>query len=440
MNADLIAQMAAQLAAPGEPLRVSRAGRVTGPAGADTHDTAYALDPEGYALLALLPGATNEQRAGILLRILGASRTGLSPAARRTVERVTRVLVLGLPAHTVGTVLLALRHRRANHKHVTRAALRLLLEHAEAATFVRAHRRMAVSIVEHAIGKATARGVVRALRTGESTGESTGVDVRRAFLRFASNPGLAAQRLIEVYAGAPVAESDIAVGVTPLDLDLGAERPAVVTATNRGDLAATLVHRLRGGDSPELGAAQERYLAAAAAVVPHFPGRLALVVDRSASMRGYGDREWAVRSQVDALELVLGKRCAALATVPTTGDGTDLAGGVLAAARERPDLIVVVTDGYENTYPGDLARVAATLPRLGVEAAVVCCPATFSHSDDLALRRPAPALPQRAFWHEADFASLVLWMLFQTRAAGAAEWQRAALLERLSIVEGGVST
>src|SRR5687768_5544176 len=133
MNADLIAQ----LAAPGEPLRVSRAGRVTGPAGADTHDTAYALDPEGYALLALLPGATNEQRAGILLRLLGASRTGLSPAARRTVERVTRVLVLGLPAHTVGTVLLALRHRRANHKHVTRAALRLLLEHAEAATFVR---------------------------------------------------------------------------------------------------------------------------------------------------------------------------------------------------------------------------------------------------------------------------------------------------------------
>src|ERR687889_324972 len=75
----------------------------------------------------------------------------------------------GLPAPTVGTVLLALRHRRANHKHVTRAALRLLLEHAEAAQFVRTHRRMAVSIVEHAVGKATARGVVRSLRTGEET-------------------------------------------------------------------------------------------------------------------------------------------------------------------------------------------------------------------------------------------------------------------------------
>lgn len=424
MNAELIAHLAAH----GEPLRVSRAGRVTGPAGADAHDAAYAADAEDYALLALVPGASVGQRAAVLLRLLGASRAGMGATARRTVERVTRVLVLGLPAHTVGTVLLALRHRRANHRHVTRAAVRLLVEHAEAAAFVRTHRRMAVSIVEHALGKATARGVVRALLDGAG--------VPRSFARFASNPALAAQRLIEVYAGAPAGDG-AAVGVPRLDLDLGGERPAVVTATNRGDLAATLVHRFRGGDSRELDAAQERYLAAAAGAVPHFPGRLALVVDRSVSMNGYGDREWAVRSQVAALELVLGRRCPALVTVPTGGAGTDLAGGVLAALRERPDLVAVVSDGYENTYPGDLARVAATLPRLGVDTPVVFCTATFSHSDDLALRRPAPALPHRAFWHEADFAPLVLWMLFQTKAA---EWQRAALRERLSIVESGVAT
>jgi hypothetical protein len=141
-----------------------------------------------------------------------------------------------------------------------------------------------------------------------------------------------------------------------------------------------------------------------------------------------------VRSQIGALQLVLGQRCEQLTLVPTEGAGTDLAGGVAAALRARPDLIAVVTDGYENTYPGDLARVAATLPRLGVDTPVVCCTATFSHSDDLTLRRPAPALPQQTFWHEADFASLVLWMLFQTRSV---TWQRAALRERLSIVEGG---
>lgn len=434
MNADLIVRLTDQLASAGVPLRVSRAGRVTGPAGNDVHDAAFAANPEGYALLALAPGATVEQRAGMLLRLLGASRAGLGAPVRQTFERVTRVLVLGLPAHTVGTVLLALRHRRANHKHVTRAALRLLLEHAEAASFVREHRRMAVAVVEHAIGKATARGVAKAL----GSGEPTGAHAHRAYLRFARDPGLAAQRLLELYARTPANDGHRgdAAPVTRLDLDLDGARPDVVTATNRGDLAATLVHRLRGGDSPELDAARERYLAAAAAPVPRFPGRLALVVDRSASMRGYGDREWAVRSQADAFELVLRERCAELVVVPTPGDGTDLAGGVLAALAAERDLIAVVTDGYENTYPGDLARVVATLPRLGVGTAVVCCTATFSHSDDLSLRRPAPAVPQRAFWHEADFASLVLWMLFRTKEI---EWQLSALRERLSIVEGGLA-
>jgi hypothetical protein len=154
-------------------------------------------------------------------------------------------------------------------------------------------------------------------------------------------------------------------------------------------------------------------------------------------MRGYGEREWAVRSQAEALELVLGERCADLETVPTPGTGTDLAGGVIAALARRPDLVAVVTDGYENTGEGDLARVVATLPRLGIDVPVVVCVATFGHSDDLTLRHPAPTLPRRPFWHEADLGPLVLWLLMNTRAAGADAWLRAALAERLALLEGG---
>jgi hypothetical protein len=68
---------------------------------------------------------------------------------------------------------------------------------------------------------------------------------------------------------------------------------------------------------------------------------------------------------------------------------------------------------------------------------VVVCVATFGHSDDLLLRRPVPGLPQRPFWHEADLGPLVLWLLTNTRAAGAGAWPRAALTERLALVEGG---
>jgi hypothetical protein len=94
--------------------------------------------------------------------------------------------------------------------------------------------------------------------------------------------------------------------------------------------------------------------------------------------------------------------------------------------------VVVVTDGYENHLPGDLARVAATLPRAGVTTPVVLCLAAFTRGDDLTLRDPAPELPHRPFWHQDDFAALLPWV-FAHSGAGA-EWIRTAMLTRL---EGG---
>lgn len=423
MNVELIEHMRSCAV----PLRVRRGGAVLF-ADEDRHLAAFEADPAGYALLALMPGVLPQQRARVLLRLLTASWAGFTEPVRETVGRVARVLTLGLDGPLVATVLLALRHRRANHKHVTRAALRLLFEHREAETMLRTHRGVLVAAVEHALGKATARGSVRALDGG-----AVRTDVRRAVLRFAPEPGLAEARLRLLYspAGAPAEVP----GPPPVDLDLGAERPATVTATNRGDLAATLVHRFRGGASAELDTALEHYVTAAAADVPAFPGSLALVLDVSGSMRGYGDREWAVLSQVHALRAVLQRRCARLSVTPVEG-ATDLATGVLDALGTGPDLVAVVSDGYENVLAGDLARVCATLPRAGVRTPVVFCHSTFGHSDDLTLRRPAPGLPQRAFWHEADFGPLMLWLLAQ--AGDTALYD--ALRDRLGAVERRLPT
>jgi hypothetical protein len=436
MPTNLLTDLAPHLQTPAEPLRIRRSGVLTW-SDEPRHTSAYAADPAGYALLALLPGVSPEQRARVLLCILDASWAELSPDARATLSRVARVLTLGLPA-TVGVqVMLALRHRRANHKHVTRAVLRLLLEHPQADTLVGTHRAVLVAGFEHALGKSTARGCAKALLTNEST-----VDLVRPLLRFAPDPAIAARRVRALYTptAGSVAPTEVEGHKVPLDLDLDPPRPAVVTATNRGDIAATLVHLFRGGDSADLRAAVDRMVSATAATLPAFPGALALVLDQSASMRGYGEREWAVLSQAVALRRVLEHRCARLDVVtvggPDTPRGpTDLATGVLDAIATQPDLVVVVSDGYENTNPGDLARVMATLPRIGVATPVVFCHSTYSHSDDLTLRRPAPSMPQRAFWHQQDFGSLMLWLLLQARHPEAPRWLRDALLHRLSIVE-----
>ncbi|WP_131741677.1 VWA domain-containing protein [Actinomadura roseirufa] len=413
---------------------------------ADLHRAAHTRDPEGYALLGLAPGVLARQRARVLLQILAASQAGLDEPTRAVLARVARILTLALPPAHVITVLLALRRLRANHKHTTRTALRFVLEHPHADALIAARRPALRDCFEHALGTAAARGCARRIDGGD-----TGSDyLRRRLLRFLTDPHAAPARVQALYAaGHPAGHTagqaagrDGAAAPVPaepaLAVDDARHRPPTVTATNRGDIAATLVHLYRGGPAADLHAALGRHLGAAVAAFPRFEGTVALVLDASASMRGYGEREWAVLSQAAALRMLLARVCARLDVIEVgggerdPGGATDLATGVLdalGAPGHAPDLVAVVSDGYENLFPGDLARVVATLPRAGVTTPVVFCHAMFTGSDDLRLRRPDPALPQRGFWHQDDFADLLPWM-FGHCAAGA-PWLRAALHARL---------
>ncbi|MGI5201496.1 hypothetical protein ACQEU6_07940 [Spirillospora sp. CA-108201] len=407
---------------------------------ADLHRAAHAGDPEGYALLGLTPGARPWQRARVLLQILAASQAGLDDRARTVQARVARVLTLGLPPAHVITVLLALRRLRANHKHTTRTALRFVLEHPDADALIAARRPALRDCFEHALGTATARGCAARIAGGDTASDY----LQRRLLRFLTDPAAAPARVRALYgagdaATANTARGPAAAGEPPLPVDTVRERPATVTATNRGDIAATLVHLYRGGPAEDLYAALGRYVGAAAAAFPRFTGTLALVLDASASMRGYGDREWAALSQTAALRMVLSQVCDRLEVIETGGDeraprgATDLATGVLDALGADPDLVAVVSDGYENVFPGDLARVVASLPDAGVTTPVVFCHALFTGGDDLTLRRPAPSLPQRGFWHQDDFAELLPWMFGHCDAGK--PWLRAALHDRLDALD-----
>ncbi|WP_306359729.1 hypothetical protein [Nocardia sp. CC227C] len=408
------------------PLALSRAG-VVGWDDADLHRIAYADDPEGYVLLALVPGVHPQQRARVLLCALSASRAGLDAATRDILDRAVRALIFGLPPHSVVTVLLALRRLRVNHKHTTRAVLTFVLEHPEAERLIAARRPALVDCFEHALGKVTARGCARRIAAGDSGSP----ELRRALLRFTVHPQRACARVAALYGpgthGAPAPREPV-VALEPPRV-----RPAVVTVTNRGDIAATLVHLYRGGSDPELRTALAGYVAAAAGDLPRLHATVALVLDTSDSLRGYGEREWALQSQAQALRLVLGAVCARL-TVIEIGDEqrgpTDLATGLLDALDTAPDLVAVVTDGYENRYPGDLARVVDTLPRAGVETPIVLCRSLFTDGDDRARRDPAPALPHQDFWHQDDFAALLPW-LFAHCPAGA-DWIRTTALRFLA--------
>ncbi len=372
------------------------------------HEAAYDADPTLYALMATAAATTEAHRVQFLFQLLRASREGLDANRRLVLDQVVVYLLCLLPADEVLTVFLALRRSRANHRHTTRAIARWVLGHPTAADLV-ARRRPAVrDALEHALGKSVARAALRAAVAGEKS---------TALLRFVPSPGKVielAPHLLGV-GPAPASDGDYSLAHCPPAQPV-AVRESTVTATNRGEIAASLVQSYRGGFTDLLRAATAEAADKCAASLPRFAGRVGLVLDASASMAGYGDREHCAISQAVALQLVLQRCVSELIAVTTNGvcsepvrpsGSTDLAAGLIDVARHDPDLILVVTDGFENALHGDLERVAKALPGLGVHAPVLVCNTLFTFTDDLTLRQPAASLPEILFWHQDDFEGLM---------------------------------
>lgn len=410
-----------------------------------THRAIHESDPVRYALCSLMPGALPAQQAKVLYLTLASSWANLDQDERHALNRSVDVLVSRLQPAQVIKVFLSLRRARANHKHVTHVIANYVLNHPQLELLARKRRPAIADCLEHALGKDVARGCARLL-------SENGIEnayVQQNLMRVADNPERVADAILYLFGhrnelSVPENQTALAPMVVPQTSDEIDARPRTVTATNRGDVAATLVHQYRGGSNENLQESLTKYVQNAAERLPQFEGRVALILDASGSTMGYGERQFCCVAQSQALRLVLEQSCTELNVIPVGGTealpmpegDTDLAGALLDALEIDPDVIAIVSDGYENVYEGDLARVIATLPKVGIEVPVVFCHSKFTNLDDLTLRRPAPQLPEVEFWHENDFAD-VLWTLFASARSPKAEsfvdqqlWQRLNQCEK----------
>lgn len=410
---------------------------------AEFHESSYQLYPELYALGALASSVQVSQQIGILFQLLRASRNGFSDEVRKTLDRVTVFLLTTLCPDHVLEVFLALKRVHANHKHTRRAILKYILNHPYMENMAAWRRPSLRDSMEHALGKNTCRACAK-LAAGYKESSSY---LRRNLLRYSNDRERAGWLLGMLYKkpGVPAKTTDSYVNAhrSYQHADSGQKRPKTVTATNRGDIAATLVHIYKGGKNSDLLEALEQYVTSAAVHMPRFDGKLAIVLDVSASTKGNREREFCCVSQSVALKLVLEKCCRALHVHKVGGSGnpprpegdTDLASTLLDALEESPDLVAVLSDGYENIYQGDLARVAAALPGLGLNVPVVFCHSKFTGKDDLSLRRPAEGLPELAFWHEADFEDLVVSLFSMAEPENGSFFYRQNLMQKLDRFE-----
>lgn len=416
-----ISQFLQHLQQKAEPFVLRKKAPLSEWSGESLHQQIYQSDPELYALLALAPFTHVDQQSRILFQLLRSSRAGLAKNLYYILDRVSDMLAASLPPQQVLSIFLALKRVKANHKHTGRAILRYILNHPALEKLAIQRRPTLVHCLEHALGRNTMRGCARMIATSQEDNDY----VQRNLLRFAYNPQRAKNVIPFLFhqGNAPTDTRNIPLAhyftCSPT------QRPKTVTTTNRGDIAATLVHIYRGGHSPELKQALENYVEQACRVLPHYDGKLALILDASLSTKGYGEREYACISQSVAFFMVLQKCCSHLEVYQVGGTGklpipagsTDIASALIQALKGNPDIIAIVSDGYENVYPGELSRVAATLPAMGISIPVVFCQSKFTDHDDISLRNPAPNLCQLEFWHQDDFENVMFTIFGMARTA-----------------------
>lgn len=336
----------------------------------------------------------------------------------------------------------ALAQRGVNRHRARKLCLSVLLGHAELPEIAATRRYRVARLLKHLVGERTWSAVRRALRPG-ANGNSEQL-LQRIFWRFVPPQQIATVReALAFLAG---------VSVEPGEVILR-KRLAARAALAAGEgLPRETLFGLRGTFHPTTPPSQVRYLSpaptavarsdgpltewckkvwtegseAAAGPPPALPadaplaGRLAVVLDLSASVASSGERAYhpaalglALSRQLQAcicdvtLHLVGGSGPLGEEELPRPEGGSDLAGAVLEAARTRPDTILVVTDGYENCRTGDVADVAEGLRRLDPALQVLQVVPRFTPAEDLASRRLADGVPLLPIDHETGVGELL---------------------------------
>lgn len=398
------------------------------------------LDVEFYLDLLADAAADVSHRRAVLGNLLTAP-AGASVSKRDIVARLR-----DMPTPEALRVLETLRDLKVNGRRARDVGLAYLVGHPQLREIAATSRQRLLRLFKHFLGERTWSSVCRLLN--EETNEAgrflrrtllrhaTDEEAAREALRFLAGIGIPGKKLRRgilrsflrprsLAVGAPTdpclakslgARSDIAQGEgLPRDTLFGlrgtfhpdcpakrvrylARAPEPLRSQD-GPLTALYKSALGEGEATDLRGELERRVERMVKGLPTIDACVAVILDLSGSTASSGARA----NHPAALGLALA-RClrelipgATLYQVggdvgldasefPRPGGETDLATAVIAAARERPSLIVAITDGYENARQGDTAQVVEGLSRLGLDPLVYQVVPFFARREDLSQR------------------------------------------------------
>jgi len=436
--------------------------------------------PEFYMYLLADPATDPSHRREIFVNLLGHS------AAQGIERQRILAVLQSMPADEALQVLGVVRDLRVNRSRARELVLAFLLGHEQFASLAAIKRQRLAQLLKHVLGERTWSALKRTLASATPEGETflqrevlryawngDGARAREVLCFLAGVPfspthpdlmksqaarqnleqgkGLPAQTLLgirgifqkKVPLGRVRQLSAMASEVAHVDGPLTAlykedflTRPAVTPSRadaeserTEGPLAAAykaiqgLFERPAASKNIAcFGLDVSEQVDQAVETLPLVEGRIAVVLDLSASMASSGERLYHPIALALALTCLLQTRVRdvllyAIPGAPGYGQdedalpqpqgAADLAMAIIEAARHNPQAILVISDGYENVRQGDTVQVVRGLQQIGQTFPVYQVVPVFVATEKLAQRRLGEVLPVVPIAHEDGVSELL---------------------------------
>ncbi|KOR32963.1 hypothetical protein TI05_04005 [Achromatium sp. WMS3] len=160
--------------------------------------------------------------------------------------------------------------------------------------------------------------------------------------------------------------------------------------------------------------------------LPIMDQKVAIILDISSSMASSGERSQHPAGLGLALTRILQKQFPVTSLYQVGGTNnlvesafafpqgqTDLASSLLEAVSRKPDSVMFITDGYENTRQGDVADVVTGMRQIAINTPIYQIVPLFTHTEDLTQRTLSADIEVITIAHETEISDLFAHVLLE---------------------------
>ena len=404
---------------------------------AEQHDAFLTQDRSLYAALLRLPNLPAKTAMAIIQRLLAVTEItqgqAVSKSQKQQEDRLILELLPNLPVSSVLQGFLQLVKRRVNNQRTSGWIRAYIFGAPQLESWAVTYRQTLRKLIRHALGAPVTQTCTHKFLL-EKPDKKTKAYLQRYVLRYAKNAALVQDVFLFLFG--KLEQSQFSLLNTYLearyDIEAGKGLPFKVlrgiAGTFQPDISQRHLRRLAGGeklkrdvtkevDGSLVGKIKQYYqsttdishlnkaIEAEAAQIATWDANVYILVDASASMQGFGHREYNNIAIAMGLLKVFQKRIRQteigwIGATPKDNNAfpqpvgtTALAPALIKAVQTQPELIILISDGYENVEQGDTPMILAALKKLGIKIPMLHIIPAFTEREKIANRQPLVGYP-----------------------------------------------